>query len=143
MKKLQTNVFLFLDDIREPQQAYPYTRQSMFIHKEWEIVRNFDEFKQHIETRGMPEFISFDHDLADSHYTPEYLWSDYEKSKEWQDAQTHTEKTGYECAKWLVAYCIENEIALPDYYCHSANPVGKDNIYNLLDKFKKVREYLN
>ena len=68
-------------------------------------------------------------------FTPEHLWVDYDKSKEWQDAQVHIEKTGYECAKWLVDYCIKNGLKCPDYYCHSMNPVGKDKIVGLLGSF--------
>lgn len=129
--------YLFLDDIREPSQAYEYTKDMRYISKEWDVVRNYDQFIDYIETVGMPYLISFDHDLADSHYTPEIYWSDYSKSKNWQDSQVHKEKTGYECAKWLVEYCMNNKLSLPEYLCHSMNPVGKDNILGLLDNFKK------
>lgn len=138
-KPMLSAVFLFLDDIREPEQAFEYTKQEMFLTKKWEVVRNFDEFKSHIETNGMPSFISFDHDLADTHYTPEHLWTDYDKSKEWQEQQVHKEKTGYECAIWLVDYCIDNSLQLPNYYCHSMNPVGKDKILGLLQSFQNNR----
>lgn len=131
--------FLFLDDMRDPEHSFEYTREEMFIKQKWEVVRNFDEFKKYIETNGMPVFISFDHDLAETHYTPEHLWDDYDKSKEWQDKQVHTEKTGYECAMWLVDFCIDNNLQLPNYYCHSKNPVGKDKIIGLLSSFKKSK----
>lgn len=134
----QEAVFLFLDDIREPEHAFEYTKQEMFLNQGWEVVRNFDEFKSHIEKNGLPNFISFDHDLADTHYTPEYLWTDYDKSKEWQE-QLQKEKTGYECAVWLVDYCIDNNLQLPKYYCHSMNPVGKDKIVGLLRSFQNSR----
>ena len=75
--------------------------------------------------------------MADSHYTPEHLWTDYDKSKEWQEQQIHKEKTGYVCAKWLVEYCINNDLKCPEYFCHSMNPVGKYNILGLLDNFTK------
>jgi hypothetical protein len=135
-QKTTNDTFLFLDDIREPEHAFAYTKQEMFLNEKWQVVRNFDEFKNFIESNGLPTFISFDHDLADTHYTPEYLWDDYDKSKEWQDEQIYTEKTGYECAKWLVDYCIDNELKLPKYYCHSMNPVGKDKIVGLLKSFQ-------
>ena len=128
-------VFLFLDDIREPEHAYEYTKQEIFLKQKWEVVRNFDEFKSYIEKNGMPFFISFDHDLADTHYTPEHLWTDYDKSKEWQDAQVHKEKTGYECAIWLLEYCYENNLKLPQCMVHSANPVGADNIRKTLELY--------
>ena len=131
--------FLFLDDIREPKDAFEYTKQTMFVDKDWHVVRNYNEFVQWIESNGMPSFISFDHDLADTHYTPEHLWTDYDKSKEWQDKQVHKEKTGYECAMWLVDFCIDNNLQLPKYYCHSMNPVGKDKIVSLLRSFQNSR----
>jgi hypothetical protein len=61
--------FLFLDDIRHPNDVYTYTQQTIFLHKNWEIVRNYMEFVQWITINGLPDFISFDHDLADMEYT--------------------------------------------------------------------------
>jgi len=129
--------FLFLDDIRNPDEAYSYTKNDIFLTQKWVVVRSYKEFTNHIESNGLPFFISFDHDLADSHYTPEHLWCDYDKSKEWQSRQAHKEKTGYECAKWLVEYCMDKDLKCPKYYCHSMNPVGKDNILSLLNNFDK------
>jgi len=129
---------LFLDDIRMPQQVYEYIKNNIYLSLEWIIVRNYEEFVQAI-TDDFPDVISFDHDLADSHYTPEYLWMDYDKSKEWQEQQVHKEKTGYECAKWLVEYCLDNDLDLPLCYVHSMNPVGKDNINNLLKNYNDSR----
>lgn len=128
---------LFLDDIRHPHDAFTYTNESMFLQKEWNIVRNYNQFVKHIKTNGLPKTISFDHDLADSHYTPEKYWNDYEASKKWQESQIHTEKTGYHCALWLVEYCLDNSCGLPDFYCHSQNPVGKDKIIGLLTNFSQ------
>lgn len=45
-------------------------------------------------------------------------------------------ESGFDCAKWLVAYCLDNEMALPDFTVHSQNPVGKRNIESLLNNFK-------
>lgn len=132
-------VYLFLDDIRLPVDAFEYTKQKMFVEKEWVIVRNYNEFFNWIQNNGLPIFISFDHDLADTHYTPEHLWTDYDKSKEWQEQQVHKEKTGYECAMWLVDYCIDNNLKCPEYFCHSMNPVGKDKIVGLLRSFQNSR----
>jgi hypothetical protein len=50
------------------------------------------------------------------------------------------EKTGYDCAKWLVEYCIEKDLDLPTYYIHSMNPAGGNNIKKFLDRYKKFRE---
>lgn len=134
------NGALFLDDIREPIHAYEYTKYVPFVSRQWDVVRSFDEFVGYIGRHGVPEFISFDHDLADSHYTPEHYWNDYQASKLWQEKQVHTEKTGYDCARWLVDHCYEHGIRLPGYFCHSMNPVGKDKILSLLDTYAKVHD---
>lgn len=120
-----TKRLLFLDDIRYPIEAYRYTKQDIFLRKDWHIVRNYDQFVSRIMEKGLPEMISFDHDLADEHYLK-------------PDAGEFVEKTGYDCAKWLVEYCMENYLNLPIFYCHSMNPVGKENIERLLKKFKKL-----
>ena len=133
MKKI-----LWLDDLRNPflniEGRLP--KEKGEIH--W--VLNYEQFVQWIEKFGLPNIISFDHDLADEHYTPKEYWHDYQISKEYQDAQNYTEKTGKDCANWLVDYCLDNNLSLPKYYVHSANPVGADNILFLLDNFSKVVE---
>ena len=132
---------LFLDDIRVPLDCCTYMmNRDFYQNNKFVIVRDYNEFTNYIETNGLPDIISFDHDLADGHYTPEYLWDDYEKSKAWQDAQVHTEKTGYECAKWLIDYCIDKGLKCPNYISHSMNPVGRDNIIGVLDNFKKYQD---
>jgi hypothetical protein len=47
------------------------------------------------------------------------------------------EKTGFDCAKWLVEYCLDNKLQLPLYNIQSANPVGKANIDGLFKSFIK------
>ena len=47
-------------------------------------------------------------------------------------------KDGYDCAKWLVEYCIDYNKELPLYNIQSANPVGKENIDKLLKNFKNA-----
>lgn len=120
-----TKRLLFLDDIRYPIEAYHYTKQDVFLKKDWHIVRNYEQFVNRILEKGLPEMISFDHDLADVHYLK-------------PDSPEFIEKTGYDCAKWLVEYCMDNYLDLPKSYCHSMNPVGKKNIESLLKNFKKL-----
>ena len=139
---MQSNIngrFLFLDDIRHPHDVYRYTQQTMFLQKKWEIVRSYIEFVQWITINGLPDFISFDHDLADVLYNSSHLSTDDENLKEEEDVQRHTEKTGYECARWLVDYCLDNNLNCPKFYCHSMNPVGKDKINGLLNQFSTYR----
>jgi hypothetical protein len=46
-------------------------------------------------------------------------------------------KSGFDCAKWLVDYCIDNKFQIPEWNIQSANPVGKENINGLLNNAKK------
>ena len=49
--------------------------------------------------------------------------------------ENNTEKTGNDCAKWLLEYCYENDLKLPQCMVHSANPVGADNIRKTLELY--------
>lgn len=75
-------------------------------------VRSYAEFVGYITKYGLPDFISFDHDLG-------------------------LEESGFDCAKWLVDYCLDHQQKLPDFVVHSQNPVGKENIIGLLENFIK------
>ena len=118
-----TRRWLFLDDIRYPIEAYHYTKQDIFLRKDWHIVRNYEQFVNRILEIELLEMISFDHNLADEHYLE-------------PDSQQFVEKRGCDCAKWLLEYCMDNYLDLPKFYCHSMNPVGKANIEALLNNFK-------
>lgn len=130
MKKI-----LWLDDLRNPYIDLEGRVPKVDGVVEW--VLNYEQFVQWVEKFGLPHAISFDHDLADEHYTPSEYWHDYEVSKAYQDAQDYQEKTGMDCAKWLVDYCMDNDEKLPNFYVHSANPVGADNIRGILENYIK------
>ena len=65
---------LFLDDIRVPFDCAKYMRPDdlkyMYEDEQWDVVRTYDDFVGYIEHFGVPDLISFDHDLADEHYSP-------------------------------------------------------------------------
>jgi hypothetical protein len=120
---------LYLDDLRTPTNVLPG-------YEPWFVVRNYDQFVDWISTNGMPDFVSFDHDLADEHI------DDYFAQKIVQGYQNpmyeeYTEKTGLDCAKWLVDYCQNNNIPICGCSVHSHNPVGARNIHSLINGFKK------
>ena len=123
---------LYLDDLRVPIQSYPLMNNS-----DWRIVRSYDEFVKTISSAGLPNIISFDHDLAFEHYRQSMYDPDKHYTNYYTDG-TFKEKTGFECAKWLVEYCISKKLRLPEYYCHSANPIGKENILSYLKSFEET-----
>ena len=131
---------LFLDDTRIPKDAIglvPSNFNKFYWENDWDVVKNYDEFVQYIEVNGVPGFVSFDHDLADFHYDlkPE----DYENMSEDEMVIKFgsMEKTGLDCAKFLVEYCADENVPLPEYLVHSANPAGKENIEKFLENAKK------
>jgi hypothetical protein len=100
----------------------------------WKVVRSYNEFIKAIEENGLPTMVSFDHDLADEHYDPDLHGS--ETYNELYDS--FVEKTGYDCAKWLIDYCAENKLALPEtILVHSMNPAGTLNIKSIFNSYHK------
>lgn len=113
---------LYLDDVRTPKDT------------DWEVVRSYDEFAAHVRLHGLEnyELMSLDHDLGDTamdeYYNnvhPNYTL-DYSNIKE---------KTGMDCAKFLVAQSMTKGIALPAIYVHSANPIGSANIMGYINNY--------
>lgn len=121
---------IYLDDMRTPVES-----------GEWVVVRNYDEFVQSVLKIGIENisFISLDHDLGES-AMKEYFNNvvnnyviNYNNIKE---------KTGYDCAKWLVEHFISlieanGDCEIPQIYSHSANPVGAANIIGYINNFLK------
>lgn len=90
---------LYLDDLRIPKSTG------------WTIVRNFEEFAEHILKYGLPAEMSLDHDLGED--IP----------------------SGYDCVKWLVEH--EYDLRNVEINVHSANPVGKENMEYLIYNWRK------
>jgi hypothetical protein len=131
--------YLFLDDIRNPEECVNYMssrirNSNIYTTEKWGIVRTYDEFTKWITNFGLPDVISFDHDLADEHYDPSMYFVNYDDV-----AKSFKEKTGADCAKWLVNYCLDNNKKLPTFIVHSMNPVGTKNIMSYLSDFEKFQ----
>lgn len=125
---------LFLDDERFPKQVSWIDLPPV----EWQIVRNYNEFVETIKQQGVPNHVSFDNDLADEHYG-KVLYEDRDGDFKKINA-SFKERTGYDCAKFLVNYCQENNVKFPYYTVHSMNPVGKENIIALIENYKRTCE---
>lgn len=95
--------YLYLDDERHPQTDRP-----------WQVVRSYDEAVAYITKHGIPNYISFDHDIASE------------------------PNTGYTFAKWLVDQDLDGIHRFPKDFAfnvHSANPVGHRNIDAYLTQY--------
>ena len=124
---------LFIDDVRNPSDV----KWVQLPLGPWEVVRNYNEFVSHVTKNGLPSFVAFDHDLADEHYRPSMYNKDGHYSNYYTDG-TFKEKTGYDCAKWLIEYCMNNNKMFPNYEVHSMNPIGKMNIKSIVENFKST-----
>jgi len=124
---------LFLDDERNPLDV----KWVIIPLGPWVIVRNYKDFVKTITTQGLPTFISFDHDLADEQ-VHDYMVQGRFSGK--LNYDSYKEKTGMDCAKWLVEYCLDKKLTLPNYVVHSMNSVGVTNITALLKRFKQFQK---
>lgn len=119
--------WLFLDDIRNP----PGHLIMVF-----DTVRSYDEFVEYIEFYGVPKLISFDHDL-DREHTMFFFERGGFRNPPNPINEIFEKKTGYDCALWLIEYCESNKLELPYIIVHSRNPLGSENIYNLISGYRK------
>jgi hypothetical protein len=62
---------LFLDDNRKPYDVFKLTINPVYENNNWDIVKTYEDFTSYIEKNGIPEMISFDHDLSFDHYYDE------------------------------------------------------------------------
>lgn len=120
---------LFLDDDRFPVDVISWMHQrigkrnSIYLQAGWVVVKNYDQFTKHILENGLPEFVSFDHDLGFEHLAPE------------TDSWKYKENTGFHCVKWLCEYCIDNDLKFPSYAVHSQNTIGCENMLSYIKSF--------
>ncbi len=115
---------IYLDDVRTPNQDT------------WVIARNYDEFVKIVNESGLSsiDMISLDHDLGES-AMKEYFTNVSPNYK--LDYNNISEKTGLDCAKFLVDKSIEDNVPLPLVYVHSANPIGSANIMGYINNYLK------
>ena len=79
-------------------------------------LKNYDDFVSCVMGLGTKIsncIVHFDHDLGE-------------------------EKSGYDCAKWLIDWCLGHGYIAPDYDIQSSNPVGRQNIESVFKSYWKV-----
>lgn len=123
---------IYLDDIRTP------------VDKDWIVVRNYEQFCEKVLELGLEniDVISLDHDLGPS-AMQEYFQNVHPNYT--LDYNNIAEKTGMDCAKWLVQHFYEKyppttlvrggKINFPKVYVHSANPIGSGNMMGYINNF--------
>jgi hypothetical protein len=96
---------LWLDDQHdEPEMVFRHPP------KDFIAARSSAEAIQLTQEKGLPNFISFDHDLGGPDDAMKYI-------------------------SWISHALYDSTV--PDYQVHSANPVGRDNIVSKMESWKK------
>lgn len=124
---------LFLDD--DPKRIPHELTWIDLPPVQWTIVRNYDDFVAIIEKDGLPNMISFDHDLSD------FAYKEYFRAKKEGTSINYNnipEKTGMHCARWLANYCVDKGLPIPIYYVHTLNGPGAANIFSVLESARKA-----
>jgi len=124
---------LFLDD--DPGRIPHKLSWIQLPLVEWVIVRNYNDFVATILRDGVPEIISFDHDLGETAYQEFHRMNNSDKTINYENID---EKTGFHAAQWLANYCVDKKIPIPQYYTHTMNPVGAINIRSILESARKA-----
>ena len=107
--------YMFIDDERNPADV-TWSSNTRYAKCEWVICRNAHEVNTCVKHNGMPTYISFDHDLGEN------------------------KETGYDIAKSLILLDMDKKYKFPenfDFSVHSKNPIGAQNIKNLINGYFK------
>jgi len=124
---------LFLDD--DPRRIPHQLKWIELPPVQWTIVRNYNDFVATIERDGLPNMVSFDHDLSDMAYKEFHRANNSDKIINYSNIP---EKTGMDCARWLANYCIDKRLLIPIYYIHTLNGPGAANIFSVLEGARKT-----
>lgn len=126
---------LWLDDVRNPHENdwLKFSPIGKDVNVVW--VKSYDEFVDFIQNKQLPDGICFDHDLGVPR-AEELRKKGMSKKKARMEIEY--EKTGADCARWLVNFYDKHQVKLPPYNVHSANPWGKQNIINILQDHLKT-----
>ena len=102
---------LWVDDCRNPNEADWLRHSPIAFPFEVHWAKSHDEAVAYME-RHWPDAVCLDHDLGE-------------------------ERTGYDIAKYIVNRCLIEGLPLPAYASQSDNPVGRENILQLFENYKK------
>ncbi len=107
------NYYLYIDDIRSDDKFYRTFSAASGVHWHPVILRSYDEFVKFLHHTFSYDtfFFDLDHDLGFDSDNKEY--------------------SGYDICK----YIIENQIPIFGFHIHSMNPVGAQNMRQLLTHY--------
>jgi hypothetical protein len=108
---------IFLDDLRSVDMSHN-PNKGLGVVTDFVVVRNDDDFIKLVDKHfDEITLVSFDHDLAC-----------------FRDGVEFTGKTACE---YLIGKCLETGKKFPDWYVHSDNTSGRQNIIGLILNYMK------
>jgi len=124
---------IYLDDVRTPISPNNEWVDGL---EEWTVVRSYDEFVEKVTKIGLKniKLISLDHDLGDSAINEWHTNVYYNFTLDYNNI---TEKTGMDCAKWLVEKWMDGEPVCV-VMVHSANAIGAANMMGYINNYKHI-----
>lgn len=112
---------LFLDDIRVPNMAHNSSKGLGLDYSatdKWVIARDYFDFVDIVNKHfDEIELVSFDHDLA--------------------CVKDGREFTGKDAVDYLINYCLDHNKKFPDWYAHTDNTSGRQNIIGAITSYLK------
>ena len=128
---------LVLDDTRTVQEVLDilYAQQQVvFTDVGWVLVKDFMGFIGALYDKPLPDIVLFDHDLGGN---------DFEDINgvlvpKFEGATLEGEKTGSDCASWIIHHCNQLDKPFPQYWVHSQNRSGAENIRSKIESAKRV-----
>lgn len=112
---------LFLDDIRVPSMSHN-DKEGLGIDyastDKWVIIKDYFNFIDIIDKHfDEIKLISFDHDLACVRDGREY--------------------TGKDAVDYVINFCLDNGKLFPNWYAHTDNTSGRENIIGAIKSYLK------
>ena len=124
MVGLMEKKWIYLDDVRTP------------VDPKWVVVRSYEEFVDKVTEIGLENIqqISLDHDLGPSAMMEWHrnVYNNYDLNY-----NNILEKTGMDCAKWLIEQWLEGKPVV-DVYVHSANAIGSANMMGYINNYRHI-----
>ena len=116
---------VFLDDIRTPAMSHNESKGLGLDYsstEKWVIARDYFEFVEIVNKYFYEiKLVSFDHDLA-------CVDND---GREW---------TGKDATDYLINFCLDHQTHFPDWYAHTDNTAGRQNIIGSIKGYLKSIE---
>lgn len=110
---------LFLDDIRVPSMSHNDKKGLGVDYSptdKWVIARDYFDFVDIVNKHfNQIKLVSFDHDLACVKDGREY--------------------TGKDAVDYLINFCLDNDKPFPNWYAHTDNTSGRQNIIGAITSY--------